>query len=77
MVGRDRLSWAVVFGGLGLLAASVSGCSSLEGSHVDCNVVRLQREAGRSDADIASALGVSVPTVESCQAGGASPASSK
>ena len=77
MVGKRRLSWVIVFGGLELLFASVPGCSSLEGPHVDCNIVRLQTEAGRSDADIASALGVTVPTVESCHAGGTSTASSK
>ncbi len=56
-----------------ILAISLAGCgaaSSVEGSHVDCNVVKLQSEAGRSPDEIASALGVSVAAVQSCQAPG-------
>ena len=38
--------------------------------NVDCNVVKLQSEAGRSTGEIASALGVSEADVQSCHAPG-------
>ncbi len=44
----------------------MGGCSSLSSNHIDCNVVRLQSQAGRSDSEIASALGASVADVASC-----------
>jgi hypothetical protein len=47
-----------------LIAASLAGCSARS---ADCNVVRLQREAGRSDADIAKAIGSSERAVRKCQ----------
>ena len=58
---------------LGALAASTAlpGCASLGGSRADCTVVRNQRGAGRSDSDIASALGVSDSDVAACGAAGA------
>jgi hypothetical protein len=51
---------------IGLLAVGAAGCSSLSTNHVDCNVVKLQSEAGRSDDEIASALGASVKDVAAC-----------
>lgn len=54
------------------LATALGGCSSMVGSRVDCNVVKLQKESGRSNAEIASALGVSEGDVDSCHATGAS-----
>jgi len=56
-----------------LLAAAFAGCSSLSGlggSHIDCNIVRLQSQSGRSNAEIASALGVSESDVAACPAAG-------
>ncbi len=50
-----------------LLAGAISGCSSLSGSHIDCNVVKLQTDAGRSDDEIASAIGASVSDVQKCK----------
>ena len=49
-----------------LLLAGISGCSSMSTNHVDCNVVKLQQQSGRSDAEIASALSASVDDVAKC-----------
>ncbi|MGO9607763.1 MAG: hypothetical protein ACLQAT_30920 [Candidatus Binataceae bacterium] len=66
MIGACRkLGIAAAFGTL-VMAGALGGCSSLNASHVDCNVVKLQTEAGRSDAEIASAIGASVPDVAAC-----------
>jgi len=48
------------------IAGGLSGCSSITTDHVDCNVVKLQAESGRSDAEIASAVGGSVEDVAKC-----------
>ncbi|MGH7925811.1 MAG: hypothetical protein ACREQH_14605 [Candidatus Binatus sp.] len=60
-----KLGMAAVLGTL-LLAGGVSGCSSISTDHVDCNVVKLQAESGRSDSEIASAIGASVADVAKC-----------
>ncbi len=66
MLGPCRkLGIALTLGSL-VMAGAMTGCSSLNSSHVDCNVVRLQTEAGRSDAEIASAIGASVSDVAAC-----------
>ena len=49
-----------------LLLAGISGCSSMSTNHVDCNVVKLQQQSGRSDAEIASAIGASEGDVAKC-----------
>ena len=49
-----------------LLAGGLSGCSSMSTDHVDCNVVKLQAQSGRSDAEIASAIGGSEADVAKC-----------
>ena len=49
-----------------LLAGGLSGCSSISTNHVDCNVVKLQQQSGRSDAEIASALSASEADVAKC-----------
>jgi outer membrane murein-binding lipoprotein Lpp len=49
-----------------LLAGGISGCSSMSSDHVDCNVVKLQAESGRSDSEIASAIGASQADVAKC-----------
>ena len=61
----SKLGIAAALGTL-LLAGGVSGCSSMSTDHVDCNVVKLQQQSGRSDAEIASAIGGSVEDVAKC-----------
>jgi hypothetical protein len=61
----QRLGIAAVLGTL-VVAGALAGCSSMSSNHVDCNVVKLQQQAGRSDGEIASALGASVSDVASC-----------
>jgi hypothetical protein len=61
----QRLGVAAVLGTL-VVAGALTGCSSMSSNHVDCNVVKLQQQAGRSDGEIASALGASVSDVASC-----------
>jgi hypothetical protein len=64
MLGEfTRVSFAAA---IGMLAVGAAGCSSLTTNHVDCNVVRLQSQAGRTDDEIASALGASVQDVAAC-----------
>ncbi len=53
-----------------LLAGAIAGCGAVGGSHVDCNIVRLQSQAGQSNSQIASALGVSESDVAGCHAPG-------
>jgi len=65
MLARRNVSIVTVLGTL-LLAGALGGCSSMSSNHVDCNVVKLQSEAGRSDSEIASALGASVSDVAAC-----------
>ena len=60
-----KLGMASALGTL-LLAGGVSGCSSMSADRVDCNIVKLQTESGRSDAEIASAVGASVEDVAKC-----------
>ena len=62
---RRKVPIVAALGAL-LLAGALGGCSSVSSNHVDCNVVKLQSEAGRSDSEIASALGASVADVASC-----------
>jgi hypothetical protein len=60
-----KLGVAAALGTL-LLAGGISGCSSMSTDHVDCNVVKLQQQSGRSDAEIASAIGGSEADVAKC-----------
>jgi len=66
-----KIAVAVAFGSV-LMAGVLGGCSSLSTDRVDCNIVKLQSESGRSDAEIASALGASVTDVAKCHAPAAS-----
>jgi hypothetical protein len=66
MIDSLRTLGIVAMVGTIMLAGGVSGCSSLSGSHVDCNVVKLQAESGRSDNEIASAIGASESDVAAC-----------
>jgi hypothetical protein len=59
-----KLAMAATLGTL--IVAGVSGCSSMSTNHVDCNVVKLQQQSGRSDAEIASAVGGSEADVAKC-----------
>ncbi len=61
-----KLGMAAALGTL-LLAGGISGCSSMSTDHVDCNVVKLQQQSGRSDAEIASAIGGSEADVAKCK----------
>ena len=60
-----KLGIAAALGTL-LLAGGISGCSSMSTDHVDCNVVKLQQQSGRTDAEIASALSSSEADVAKC-----------
>jgi hypothetical protein len=60
-----KLGIAAAFGTM-IIAGGLYGCSSISSDHVDCNVVKLQTESGRSDAEIASAIGGSVADVAKC-----------
>ncbi|HYL59376.1 MAG TPA: hypothetical protein VEU51_10925 [Candidatus Acidoferrales bacterium] len=60
-----KLGTVAAFGTL-MIAGGLSGCSSISSDHVDCNVVRLQTESGRSDSEIASAINASVDDVAKC-----------
>jgi len=64
----------VIATGAFLLATAFAGCGGLSGmggSRVDCNIVKLQSQSGRSNAEIASALGASVDDVAKCPPAGA------
>jgi hypothetical protein len=60
-----KLGIAAALGAM-IIVGGLSGCSSITSDHVDCNVVKLQAESGRSDAEIASAVGGSVEDVSKC-----------
>ncbi len=66
MLGFVRKMGIVAAGGSLILACALGGCSAMSGDHVDCNVVRLQSQSGRTDAEIASALGASISEVQKC-----------
>ncbi len=69
MERRGRMGMLIGAGAI-LLATALAGCASLGGSHIDCNIVRLQSQSGRSSAEIASALGVSEADVAKCPPAG-------
>ena len=60
-----KLGIAAALGAI-VIVGGLSGCSSMTSDHVDCNVVKLQTESGRSDSEIASAIGASVDDVAKC-----------
>jgi hypothetical protein len=51
-----------------LISTAISGCGSMSSNHIDCNIVRIQTDAGRTQGEIAGALGVSESDVASCHA---------
>jgi hypothetical protein len=72
---RREFFMADLFGRLGItaalgtliLAGGISSCSSMMSTdHVDCNVVKLQQQSGRSDAEIATAVGGTEADVAKC-----------
>ena len=67
---RGRMGILIGAGAL-LIGAAFAGCSGMGGSHIDCNVVKLQSQSGRSNSEIASALGVSESDVSKCPPAGA------
>jgi hypothetical protein len=62
----NRLGVAAALGTL--LLTGVAGCSMFSASNtpVDCNVVKTQAEAGKTDAEIASDLGAKETEVAAC-----------
>ena len=61
-----RLGITAALGTL-ILAGGISSCSSMMSTdHVDCNVVKLQQQSGRSDAEIATAVGGTEADVAKC-----------
>ena len=74
MIERRGRMGIVIATGAVLLATAFAACSSLSGmggSHIDCNIVKLQSQSGRSNAEIASALGANVDDVAKCPPAGA------
>jgi hypothetical protein len=67
---RGRMRILIGAGAL-LMGAAFAGCAGMGGSHIDCNVVKLQSQSGRSNSEIASALGVSESDVSKCPPAGA------
>jgi hypothetical protein len=62
-----NLKVAVAFGTL--MFAGLSGCSMFSASNapVDCNIVKTQQAAGKTDAQIASDLGAKETEVAACR----------
>lgn len=54
-----------------LMLAGLAGCSMFSASNapVDCNIVKVQREAGKTDAQIASDLSAKEDEVAACGKG--------
>ena len=51
-----------------LMLAGIAGCSMFSGAGnpIDCNIVRTQREAGKTDAQIAADLSAKESEVATC-----------
>ena len=63
----NRTGISVAFGVV-ILAGGLSGCSMFSSANapVDCDIVKTQVAAGKSDAQVASDLGAPVDTVAAC-----------
>ena len=63
---KGLIVFAVAFGVL--IVCGIAGCGMFSPSNVpvDCNVVKLQHEAGKTDQEIAANLGSSVTQVAAC-----------
>ena len=70
-MSERRGQMGILIGAGALALATFAGCSSMGGSHLDCNIVKLQSQSGRSNGEIASALGVSESDVAKCPPAGA------
>ena len=66
---RNRIVVTMLAAATGFTMAGLAGCSSQKGA--DCTVVKLQRDAGRSDSEIAAALGSTEEAVGKCSESGA------
>jgi len=71
MIERRGRTGILIGAGALLLAAAFGGCAGIGGSHVDCTIVKLQSQSGRSNSEIASALGISEADVAKCPPAGA------
>ncbi len=71
MIERRGRTGIMIGAGAFFLATAFAGCAGMGGSHIDCNIVKLQSQSGRSNAEIASALGVSEADVAKCPPAGA------
>ena len=62
-----RLGFSVTFGTL-MMASALSGCSMFSASSapIDCDVVKTQVAAGKTDAEIAADLGAPEDKVAAC-----------
>jgi len=62
----NRVAGVVLFGAIAM--AGISGCSmfSPENAPIDCDVVKTQAQAGKTDAQIASDIGAPVEKVAAC-----------
>jgi hypothetical protein len=68
---RKRNTFISVASGLLVMVVGLSGCSMFSPSNdpVDCNVVKTQRAAGQTDAQIAANLSASADKVAACSSG--------
>ncbi|HEY6395035.1 MAG TPA: hypothetical protein VIX12_06415 [Candidatus Binataceae bacterium] len=69
MLGTCRKLGIAALLGTVAMAGGLGGCSSTGANRVDCNVVKLQQQSGRSDSEIAAAVGASESDVAACKAG--------
>jgi len=67
---RGLLGRISVIGGFGVLVAmgGLAGCGTMSPSNapIDCNVVKVQLQDGKTDAQIAADLGAPVDKVAAC-----------
>jgi hypothetical protein len=71
MIERRGRTGILIGAGALLVATAFAGCAGMGGSHVDCNIVKLQSQSGRSNSEIASAIGASEADVAKCPPAGA------
>ncbi|MFZ2061382.1 MAG: hypothetical protein WAU82_10260 [Candidatus Binatus sp.] len=71
MERKLRTTFVTAASGLLLLVVGLSGCSMFSTSNdpVDCNIVKTQRAAGQTDAQIASNLNATEDKVAACSSG--------
>jgi len=68
---KIRNTFVMTASGLLFLVVGLSGCSMFSTSNdpVDCNIVKTQRAAGQTDAQIASNLNATEDKVAACSTG--------